>query len=112
MCCRRTNIDPITQQGLKEAAEIKPATFEELLQSLQKDMLGIEELRKRKEELLGMIEWKNPNKANLTKIKERSGNFANIMISQVKDMSRGLKGLIIINTKLEENVLRENKISK
>ena len=104
MCCTRKKATSVALEESKRNfdAELQISSFQELTESLQVKPLGIQELIEKKNALIAMPEWNTPNKNNLKKLKTQCDALMRTMMGQVKDMSRGLKALILINTQLEE----------
>lgn len=108
MCCTRKKANLDVPGDRNFDAELQISNFQELVESLQVKPVGVDELVRRKNQLLAMAEWNTPNKSNLTKLKTQCETLMRLMMGQVKDMSRGLKALVLVNTHLVEEVSAQN----
>ena len=114
MCCIRKKANPKTLEESKKIfdAESQITTFQQLIESLEIKPVGIQELIDKKNALLSVPEWGNPNKNNLAKLKQSSTELMTTMVGQIRDMSRALKTLILINTQLEEKISDQKNARK
>ncbi|OMJ79856.1 hypothetical protein SteCoe_19996 [Stentor coeruleus] len=102
MCCSRKKAEfNLFEAVNKIGTEPIPNNLEDLLEELPSQLLGIEELKKRKESLINLYALNAPNQRDITRFRDESGNLAKTMIEQINIMSKGLTAIIILNTEIE-----------
>lgn len=105
MCCSRKKAEFNLLEGVnKIGTETLPGSLEDLLEELPSQLLGIEELKRKKESLIKLFDLNTLNQRNMARFRDESGILAKTMIEQINIMSKGLTAILLLNAEIEKKL--------
>jgi len=110
-CCSRKTVTSQSKPVLRPN-ETEIRTIGELVETLEVDLIPLEELRAKKAQVLDKPEWKTQSRNQMANLLKETQAFATLLTDQIDVLSRGLKAELIINTHIEDYLSKDLKSTR